>query len=133
MIIKIIGKFPSLNDIIQADRTHWQMGAKLKAKATGEIGCQVLSVNKIDNPIWVNFTYYLPKTDRRDPDNIAAGFHKFFFDALQERNKIKNDSRKEIIGFSDSFEIGNDWMTVVELSDVRVLPAHYQLPNQVDI
>lgn len=114
MIFKIKGRFPGLNEIIKADRTHYAVGAKLKKTSTDAIAWQ-LPKTEIDVPIKLKYTFYLPKKDRRDLDNIFSGFNKSFCDALQKRGLIKNDSRKEIVGFEVDFQESDDYLTIVEI------------------
>lgn len=93
MQFRINGKFPGMNEIVNADRRHWAIGAKLKKQSTEAILKQLPDA-QISTP--ARFKFVLHTSTRKDPDNLSAGFSKAFFDALQVKGLIPNDSIKEI-------------------------------------
>lgn len=115
MQFRIWGKFPGMNEIVNADRRHWAIGAKLKKQSTEAILKQLPSV-QISTP--ARFSFVLATSTRKDPDNLSAGFSKAFFDALQIKGLIPNDSIKEIVGISYAFlKASEDYVDVSIDSD----------------
>ena len=106
----INGKFPSLNQFIDANRTgkgHWNKGNKMKQDSQHEISAHILVQLKkvhIDRPVHISYDFYEPNK-KRDLDNISGYFHKVFQDALVECGVIHNDSWHYITGFSDRFHV----------------------------
>lgn len=109
----INGKFPSLNQFIEANRVsrgNWNKGNQMKQEYQYILCCEIkkqLKNVKIDNPIIINYTFYEPNK-KRDLDNISSFFHKIFQDGLVFCEVIKNDNWNYIIGFSDLFKIDKE-------------------------
>lgn len=108
--IIIDGKFPSLNQFIDANRSgkgRWNKGNSMKQSdqkvLTGYILTQLHKVH-ITKPVRLKYYYYEPNS-KRDKDNISGYFHKIFQDALVHCGVLKNDDWKCIVGFSDDFYI----------------------------
>jgi len=96
MQIEIAGRFPGLNDIIDAAKKgkgKYQPYAIMKEQYTDIVAWTAKKLpkfNKIDIIIW----WYEPNASR-DPDNIMGG-QKFIFDGLKEAGVIPNDTQKHI-------------------------------------
>lgn len=101
MHLRIEGAFPGMNEIVNADRAHWAIGAKLKKQSTQRI-LEQLPEAQISTP--ARFKFHLVTSTRKDPDNLSAGFNKAFFDAIQLKGWIPNDSIKEISSIYYDFE-----------------------------
>lgn len=114
LVIK--GRYPDMNKIINADRTHWAIGAKLKKDSTESIAWQLPNI-KLKTPIYIYYTFKVPKQCRLDPDNMFSGFQKAFLDALQKKGLLDNDSRKEIKGFSVNFSEDEDYTTLIDIEE----------------
>lgn len=112
-------KLPSLNDVIEANRTNRFMGAKFKREIEEAIGWSIRSaltrktLYKPKKAVIVRFTWTEPNR-RRDCDNIASA-KKFILDALVKMRVLENDTQKYVVGFYDIFEIGKDYSVRVEL------------------
>lgn len=110
--ITIEGKFPSMNEFIDANRRskgRFNKGNAMKQQSQNEISWQILKQHKklhIDKPVRLLYTFYEPNK-KRDLDNISGYFHKVFQDALVHCGVIHNDSWHYIVGFSDTFLIDN--------------------------
>ena len=107
--VVIEGRFPSMNEFINANRTHNQKGNKMKQQSQDEISWQLLQQHKklhIDKPVKLFYTFYEPNK-KRDLDNISGYFHKVFQDALVHCGIIMDDSWHYILGFSDTFLVDN--------------------------
>lgn len=111
MTYKVVvnGKFPSLNEFINACRTHKMSANNMKHKSQNEIAVYLveqLRKVRIDKPVFIKYTYY-EKNKKRDLDNISSYFHKVFQDSLVNCKIIHNDSWQYIVGFSDDFAVDN--------------------------
>jgi len=118
MKIIIKGRYPDMNKIINADRAHWAIGAKLKKLATAQMALQIPN-RTLSTPIFIDYDFYIPLSCRLDPDNIFGGFQKAFLDALQKKGLLRNDSKKEILGFSAAFHeaVDNDYTTIINIEE----------------
>ena len=116
-------KLPSLNDYINACRTNYYIGAKLKKNVESKISTYILvakakkTLQPTDKPIIVHFEWH-EKTMRRDTDNIASA-KKFILDAMQTAGIIINDNRKYVKGFTDNFFDADKDFVVVTLEEIK--------------
>lgn len=110
-------KLPSLNDYTRWCRSNKFMAAKEK-KAIEETICAYLDdMPKYENPIKIHFTW-VEGNKRRDLDNICFA-KKFILDAMVKGNKLKDDNRKCVTAFTDSFEYGNKTRVILEIEEVK--------------
>lgn len=119
--ITIPGRYPSMNQFIEANRTHKQKGNQMKQKAQNDISLHILDQLqrlRISKPIYIKYRFYEPNK-KRDLDNISGFFHKVFQDALVGCRIIMNDSWYYIVGFSDEFYVDNKSPRIeVEIEEV---------------
>ena len=103
MRVRVIipGRLPTLNEVIAANRTHRQAGARQKRETEEMIGWCLVGAKPVRSPFGVRCVWYRDN-DRSDPDNIAAGI-KFVLDALQRHGIIEGD------GWSDVRRITHDF------------------------
>lgn len=73
-----------------------------------------LSINK---PVIGHFTW-IEENKRRDLDNICFA-KKFILDALVDAKVLKDDNRKIVTNFTDSFEYANKSKVIVELEETN--------------
>ena len=105
----IPGRFPSLNEFVEANRIHKQKGNKMKQESQNLISLYLMQQHRklhIDRPVTLHYSYYEPNK-KRDLDNISGYFHKVFQDALVNYGILHNDSWYYITGFTDDFFIDN--------------------------
>jgi Holliday junction resolvase RusA-like endonuclease len=102
MKLVIPGTLPSLNEIIDAAKGHWNNYRELKEVYTNLVAWKAKSLPDIEK-FDVDITWYCPNK-RKDKDNVMAG-QKFVFDGLQAAGKIKNDGWKQIGKVSHSFAV----------------------------
>jgi Holliday junction resolvase RusA-like endonuclease len=105
MKIKIIGELPDLNTEISNAKKHWSYYSKTKKRYTTDIAWQCKGFGKVKTPCYIDF-HWIVKNKRKDPDNIAFA-KKYILDGLVEAQIIPNDSLKYILGFSDTFGVGD--------------------------
>ena len=116
MRIEIPMKLPSLNDYINECRRNRFAGAKMKQEVEEDIMWYLNKLPTYDKPIKIHFTW-VEKNKKRDYDNVAYA-KKHLLDAMQKAGKLKNDNRKWVCGFTDSFEIGDDYKVIMEIEEV---------------
>ena len=119
MKVEINMKLPSLNEYVRANRTvsrGYYAGAKMKNEVEEGIMYSLARLPKITKPVFIRFTW-IEKNRKRDKDNIAFG-KKFILDAMQKSGQLDNDNWKWIRGFSDSFELGDDYKVILEIEEV---------------
>lgn len=108
--VVIEGKFPSMNEFIDANRRSkgkFNKGNQMKQASQNEISWQLLQQHKklhIDKPVYLHYTFYEPNK-KRDLDNVASYFMKVFQDALVRCGILNNDSWYYVTGFSTEFYI----------------------------
>lgn len=114
--VEINMKFPTLNEYIDANRTHRQHGAKMKRDLETGISYFVKRMRKINRPVEIHFRW-IETSRRRDPDNIAFA-KKFILDTMVKCGKLPDDGWEWVRGFSDSFEIGKTNKVIVYIREV---------------
>ena len=100
--VEIPLKLPSFNEYVNVCRTNKYMAAKMKRDLEQEIGYFILDLPKYDKPIQIHF-HWIEGNQRRDLDNICYA-KKFILDALVKFQKLKDDNRKYVYAFRDTFE-----------------------------
>lgn len=106
-LLVIPGRLDNLNDYISAERSNRYKGAKLKSDNEQAVIYAIrncLRGVKIDKPVFMEYLW-VEKNRRRDLDNISSFGRKVIQDSLVNSHVLKNDGWKEIIGFSDSFDV----------------------------
>lgn len=116
MKIEIPLKLPSLNDYTKWCRGNKYLAAKKKAEIELEIGAYLAELPKYDNPIKIHFTW-VEGNKRRDLDNVCFA-KKFILDSMVKHNKLKDDNRKCVTAFIDSFEYGKESKVILEIEEV---------------
>ena len=101
----INARLPSLNDYINACRSHWSQGARLKAETEELIVWSIKAAKAagmcrpVEKPCRIEFVWF-EFGEQRDLDNIYSA-KKYILDAMQTAGIIKNDDRKHVVGLSD--------------------------------
>lgn len=108
-------RLPSLNEYINVCRDNRFAAAKMKREIQTAIWADIRSAKlpRYWEPVVIHFTWIEPNR-RRDLDNVAFG-KKFILDALVEAGKLPDDGQKYVIGFTDTFEIGDRSAVIVEI------------------
>lgn len=116
MKYEITMKLPSLNDYTKWCRGNKYLAAKRKAEIEAEIGLYLEEMPKYDNPIKIHFTW-VEGSKRRDLDNVCFA-KKFILDAMVKHNKLKDDNRKCVTAFTDSFKYDTETKVILEIEEV---------------
>lgn len=120
---EIHGKLPSLNEVINANRTNRYAGAKLKRNIEILISAAISaaikngSLRPIEQSCIICIQWY-EATRRRDADNIQSS-QKFILDALVKCGILKNDSRKYVTQIYHEIVDGNENKIVVTLETIK--------------
>ena len=109
-------KLPSLNDYTRWCRGNKYLAAKKKAEIEQEIGLHLTKMPKWTNPIKIHF-HWVEGTKRRDLDNVCFA-KKFILDAMVKFGKLKDDNRKCVTAFTDSFEYGKETKVILEIEEI---------------
>ncbi len=108
-----------LNEYTKKNRTNKYAGAEAKKKEQFYIvWCikEQLGNLKISKPVVGHFTW-IEENKKRDLDNICFA-KKFILDALVEAGVLKDDNRKIVTNFTDSFEYAKESKVIVELEEI---------------
>lgn len=116
MKIVIPGELPTMNEIIEAAKTHWTSYRVMKQENTLLVA---LIARRLPKQSRVDITITWFRKDRRtDKDNIMAG-QKFVLDGLKEAGVIGNDGWKHIGRISHDFTVDKlNPRVEVELTEV---------------
>ena len=117
MRIEIPMKLPSLNDYINECRRNRFSAAKMKRDVEDDIAYFINKMPTYGVPIKIRFTW-IEQNGKRDLDNICFA-KKFILDAMQKCGKLENDNRRWVTGFTDSFEIGDDYKVILDIEEVE--------------
>lgn len=99
-------KLPSLNDYVRVCRANKYGASKMKKTIEKDISLFMGWLPKFENPIKIHF-HWVEIDMKRDADNIAFA-KKFILDTLVKCKKIKDDSRKYVVSFKDTFATGKE-------------------------
>jgi hypothetical protein len=100
--IVVPGALPTLNEIIDAAKTHWSDYRDMKENNTSVVAWIAKRLPRQEK---VNVVITWHCADKRfDKDNIMAG-QKFIFDGLKEAGVISNDGWKDIGDVAHRFEV----------------------------
>lgn len=110
-------KLPSLNEYINICRTNPFKASKFKKGLEEDIGVFIASLPRFEHPIRIHF-HWVEGTKRRDLDNICYA-KKHILDAMVKAGKLKDDNRKCVTGFVDTFEYGKETKVILEIEEVE--------------
>lgn len=113
----ICEQLPSLNELINAERTNEITGANFKKKWQKKVEWKIRQKEHVqfDRPVRITYRFYEPNR-KRDKDNISGFAHKVIQDALVSCGILKNDGWNNIGGYTDEFYIDKEnpriWVSV---------------------
>ena len=114
-MITIDLKLPSLNEYIAVCRGNKYAAAKFKADIENDISLFIRRMPKYEKPIIIHFLW-VEGNKRRDLDNVAFG-KKFILDAMVKCGKLKDDNRRCVKGFTDSFAYGKETKVILKIEE----------------
>lgn len=110
-------KFLSFNGYVDLCRRNKYQSAKYKRNIEDEIGYYIHRLPRFDNPVVIHF-HWIEENRRRDLDNICFA-KKFILDALVKYKKLRDDNRKCVTAFTDSFGYGPKTKVIIEIEEVK--------------
>jgi Holliday junction resolvase RusA-like endonuclease len=116
VICKIPLKMPSLNEYIRVCRTNPYKASKFKKDVENDISLFLARLPRFENPVQIHFRW-IEDNKRRDLDNVAFG-KKFILDAMVKAGVLKDDNRKCVVAFTDSFEYSDEAGVILEIKEV---------------
>jgi len=114
--VEIPMKLPSCNAYIFECRRNKYAGAKMKRSIDEEIMEYLVDLPEFRNPVTIHF-HWIEENKRRDLDGIAFG-KKFILDALVKAGKLKDDNRKCVTAFQDTFSYGKEAKVILNIEEV---------------
>ena len=109
-------KLPSLNDYVRVCRANAFQASKFKKDLERDIGIFIHLLPVFENPVRIHF-HWIEGNKRRDLDNIAFA-KKFILDAMVKQGKLKDDNRKCVCAFTDTFSYGKETKVVLTIEEV---------------
>lgn len=108
-------KLPSANEYIRVCRTNPYMASNFKKDIEDEIASYLGDIPRFDVPVRIHF-HWVENNKRRDLDNCAFA-KKFILDALVKAGKLKDDNRKCVYAFTDTFEYAKEAKVILEIEE----------------
>lgn len=100
----IPGELPTMNEIIDEAKTHWNNYREQKNDQTELVAWEAKRAKLPYIPVVKFEITYFRKSRAYDPDNIAAA-KKFILDGLVEAGVLENDGWKQIKGWSEDWSV----------------------------
>lgn len=110
-------KLPSINEYIGVCRTNPYKASKFKKDLEEQIGVFIERLPRFEKPIRIHF-HWIEENKRRDLDNVSAG-KKFILDSMVKHGKLKDDNRKCVTAFTDTFEYAKEAKVVLEIEETE--------------
>lgn len=116
--IEIPFRLPSLNEYIKASKVikgNWNAGNQMKQDTQHSIYYFIKRLPEYKKPVKIHF-HWVEENKKRDLDNICFA-KKFILDSLVKAGKLKNDNRKYVAGFTDTFEYAKESKVILEITE----------------
>lgn len=110
-------KMPSLNEYVRICRANKYEASKYKRQMEYEIGLFIGRLPRFERPVRIHF-HWIEGNKKRDLDNIAFS-KKFILDALVKYGKLKDDNRKCVVAFEDTFDYGKEFKVILSIEEVE--------------
>lgn len=114
--IEIPMKLPSLNDYVNVCRENRYKAAKFKRELEDTISLFLRRLPVLSKVI-IHF-HWIEENKRRDYDNVCFA-KKFVLDALVKTGKLKDDNRRFVVGFTDSFSYGDKAKVILRIEEIK--------------
>ena len=114
VICEIPLKLPSLNEYVRVCRTNPYKASAFVKDVENDIGIFLARLPVFER-VKIHF-HWVEGTKRRDFDNVAAG-KKFILDAMVKANRLKDDNRKCVTAFTDTFSYGDTTKVILTIEE----------------
>jgi len=115
--IEIPMKLPSLNEYINVCRFNKFKASKFKKNLENDIAYYLQGVPRYTKPIKIHF-HWVEGNKKRDLDNVAYA-KKHILDAMVKAGILKDDNRRCVVAFSDTFEYGKETKVIIDIEEVQ--------------
>lgn len=115
VVCEIRMKLPSCNTYINECRRNKFAAAKFKKDLEEQIGFYIKDLPRFDKSIKIHF-HWIEENKRRDLDNVSAA-KKFILDAMVKAGRLKDDNRKVVTAFTDTFDYGKEAKVILEIEE----------------
>lgn len=109
-------KLPSLNDYVRVCRANKYQAAKYKRDLERQIALFLTKMPRYTKPIAIHF-HWIEGSKRRDLDNVSFG-KKFILDTMVKCGKLRDDNRKCVTAFTDTFSYGKETKVILEIKEL---------------
>lgn len=109
-------RLPSLNDYVDVCRNNKYKANNFKQELEREIGWFLAELPRFENPVEIHF-HWVEENKKRDLDNICFA-KKFILDAMVKAGKLKNDNRKCVTAFRDTFAYDKESKVILIIKEV---------------
>lgn len=113
IICEIPFRLPSLNEYTRECRRNKYAGAKMKKNIENDISLFINRLPRFEKPVIIHF-HWVEENKKRDLDNIAFA-KKFILDALVKQGKLKDDNRRCVTAFTDTFGYAKESKVILEV------------------
>lgn len=113
--VEIPMKLPSLNEYIRVCRENRFKANAFKQNIEDDIGMFIGRLPRFESPVTIKF-HWIEGNKRRDLDNVCFA-KKFILDALVKCGKLKDDNRRCVSAFTDTFEYGDEAKVILEIKE----------------
>lgn len=113
--VEIPMKLPSLNEYINVCRTNPYKASKFKKDIEDEISLYLRDLPRFEKPIKIHF-HWIEENKRRDLDNVCYG-KKHILDAMVKIGVLKDDNRKCVTAFTDTFGYEKEARVILEIEE----------------
>jgi Holliday junction resolvase RusA-like endonuclease len=110
-------KLPSCNTYINECRRNRFAGAKLKSQTETAIMYYIQDLPRFEKPVKIHF-HWIEENKRRDLDNCCFA-KKFILDAMVKAGKLRDDNRKLVTAFTDTFSYDKEAKVILTIEEVE--------------
>lgn len=106
-------RLPSLNEYTKECRRNKYAGARMKKTIENDIGLFIAKLPTFEKPVKIHF-HWVEENKKRDLDNIAFA-KKFILDSMVKQGKLKDDNRRCVTAFTDTFGYAKESKVILEV------------------
>ena len=109
-------RLPSLNEYIFECRKNKFAGNKMKTDVEKDVMRFIEKLPRFEHPVEIHF-HWVEENKKRDLDNICFA-KKFILDAMVKAGKLKDDNRKCVTAFTDTFSYDKESKVILTIKEV---------------
>ena len=109
-------RLPSANEYIRVCRKNKYCASEFKKSVEDDILMFISRLPRFENPVEIHF-HWVEENKKRDLDNICFA-KKFILDAMVKAGKLKDDNRKCVTAFTDTFSYDKESKVILTIKEV---------------